>query len=101
MAGVLDVISLGPDQNAQEHFFHPEEMDHSQDGAGGVPLRNPDDLEAIYLRSRCGNYPLVRCYAGTRDLIRWAEMSVKLINNAWGAIPLCWYSVIDGRSKER
>jgi hypothetical protein len=97
-AGVLDIISLGPDQNAQEHFFHPEEMDHSQDGAGGVPLRSAADLEAIYSRSRCGNYPLVRCYAGTRDQIRWAEMSVATINNAWGAIPLCWYSVADGRS---
>jgi methylmalonyl-CoA mutase cobalamin-binding subunit len=99
MSGVLDVISVGPDQNAQEHFFHPEEMDHSQDGAGGVPLRTEDDLSSIYLRSRCGNYPLVRCYAGTRDLLRWAEMSVKTIKNAWGAIPLCWYSVIDGRSR--
>ncbi len=99
MAGVLDVLSIGPDQNAQEHFFHPEEMDHAQDGAGGVPLRKPEDLEAIYRRSRCGNHPLVRCYSGTRDLLRWAEMSVVTINNAWGAIPLCWYNVIDGRSK--
>ncbi|MCU0366457.1 MAG: cobalamin B12-binding domain-containing protein [Bacteroidales bacterium] len=99
MSGVLDVLSVGPDQNAQEHFFHPEEMDHSQDGAGGVPVRKPEDLEAIYHRSRCGNYPLVRCYAGTRDLLKWAEMSVTTINNAWAAIPLCWYSVIDGRSK--
>jgi hypothetical protein len=98
-AGVLDVLSIGPDQNAQEHFFHPEEMDHSQDGAGGVPLRKPEDLEAIYQSTRRGNYPLVRCYAGTRDLSRWAEMSVATINNAWAAIPLCWYSVIDGRSK--
>jgi methylmalonyl-CoA mutase cobalamin-binding subunit len=95
---VLDVISIGPDQNAQEHFFHPEEMDHSQDGAGGVPLRRAEDLESIFEASRCGNYPLVRCYAGTRDLMKWAEMSVKTINNAWAAIPLCWYSVIDGRS---
>jgi hypothetical protein len=98
-AGVLDVLSIGPDQNAQEHFFHPEEMDHSQDGAGGVPVRISADLEAIYKSTRRGNYPLVRCYAGTRDLKKWAEMSVTTINNAWGAIPLCWYSVIDGRSK--
>lgn len=97
-SGVLDVLSIGPDQNAQEHFFHPEEMDHSQDGAGGVPLRNPEDLEAIYKSTRRGNFPLVRCYSGTRDLMKWAEMSVKTINNAWAAIPLCWYSVIDGRS---
>jgi hypothetical protein len=98
-SGVLDVLSIGPDQNAQEHFFHPEEMDHTQDGAGGVPLRKAEDLEAIYMSSRYGNYPLVRCYAGTRDLLKWAEMSVRTINNAWAAIPLCWYSVIDGRSK--
>ncbi len=97
-ARVLDVISIGPDQNAQAHFFRPEEMDHAQDGAGGVPLRKPEDLEAIYRSSRCGNFPLVRCYSGTRDLIRWAEMSVRTIHNAWAAIPLCWYNVMDGRS---
>ena len=97
-SGVLDVLSIGPDQNAQEHFFNPGEMDHSQDGAGGVPVRKPEDLEAIYQCSRRGNFPLVRCYAGTRDLMKWAVMSVRTINNAWAAIPLCWYSLIDGRS---
>lgn len=97
-AGVLDVLSIGPDQNAQEFFFHPEKMERSHDGAGGVPVRKPEDLEAIYQSTRRGNYPLVRCYAGTRDLLKWAEMSVRTINNAWAAIPLCWYSVIDGRS---
>ncbi|MBN2408223.1 MAG: cobalamin B12-binding domain-containing protein [Candidatus Aminicenantes bacterium] len=95
---VMDVISIGPDQNAQEHFFHPEKMDHGQDGAGGVPIRKPEDLAAIYESSRCGNYPLVRCYSGTRDLLLWAEMSVRTIHNAWAAIPLCWYNVMDGRS---
>lgn len=98
-AGVLDVLSIGPDQNAQEHFFHPEEMDPAQDGAGGVPLRSPEDLGALYEATRCGNFPLLRCYSGTRDLLRWAEMSLETIRIAWGAIPLCWYSVMDGRSK--
>lgn len=98
-AQVLDVLSIGPDQNAQEHFFHPEEMDPQQNGAGGVPVRTPQDLAAIYNATRCGNYPLVRCYSGTRDLCQWAEMSINTIHNAWGAIPLCWYSAMDGRSK--
>jgi methylmalonyl-CoA mutase cobalamin-binding subunit len=97
-AEVLDVISIGPDQNAQEFFFHPELMDSRNDGAGGVPVRKPSDLEALYLNSRTGNHPLLRCYAGTRDLLKWAEMSVRTLHNAWAAIPLCWYSVIDGRS---
>lgn len=96
---VLDIISLGTDQNAQEFFFHPELMKPELDGAGGVPVRKPEDLKAIYEASRCGNYPLMRCYSGTNDLIKWAEMSVETINNAWAAIPLTWYSIMDGRSQ--
>ncbi len=97
-ARAVDVISIGPDQNAQEHFFRPEEMKPELSGAGGVPLRKPEDLRAIYEASRCGNYPLVRCYSGTRDLIRWAQVHVETIDNAWGAIPLCWYNTLDARS---
>ena len=37
-AGCLDVLSLGTDQNAQEHFFRPTEMDPTAHGAGGVPV---------------------------------------------------------------
>lgn len=95
----LDVISIGPDQNAQEFFFRPENMDHTQDGAGGVPLRKPEDLRRIYETSRCGNYPLLRIYGGTNDLRAWAEMSILELHNAWGAIPLYWYSILDGRSR--
>jgi methylmalonyl-CoA mutase cobalamin-binding subunit len=98
LSETVDVLSIGPDQNAQESFFRPEEMNEAQDGAGGVPLRKPEDLEAFYLATRCGNHPLVRCYSGTRDLIQWAEMSLKTIHIAWGAVPLCWYNRLDGRS---
>jgi len=97
-AKVLDVISLGTDQNAQEFFFTPELMRPELDGAGGVPVRSAEDLRKIYEASRTGNYPLMRCYSGTNNLIKWAEMSVETINNAWAAIPLTWYSVMDGRS---
>ncbi|KKM89611.1 hypothetical protein LCGC14_1246920, partial [marine sediment metagenome] len=98
LSETVDVISIGPDQNAQESFFRPDEIKKEQDGAGGVPLRKPEDLEATYKATRCGNYPLLRCYSGTRDLIKWAEMSHKTINIAWGAVPLCWYNKLDGRS---
>lgn len=97
-AGVVDVLSLGPDQNAQEYYFKTEKMKPDLDGAGGVPVRRREDLEAIYRATRCGNYPLVRCYSGTNDLIQWAELALKTLNNAWGAIPLTWYSEMDGRS---
>lgn len=97
-ARVLDVISVAPDQNAQECFFRPDEMDPALDGAGGAPIRCRDDLRALYEASRCGNYPLLRVYSGTRDLIKWAEMSAQTVRNAWAAIPLCWYTTLDGRS---
>ena len=58
-SGVVDVISLAPDQNAQESFFRPSEMDSSLDGAGGVAVRSEEDLRQIYAASRTGNYPLL------------------------------------------
>jgi methylmalonyl-CoA mutase cobalamin-binding subunit len=98
LEGTVDILSIAPDQNAQENFFRPEEMRGDLDGAGGVPLRDAEDLRRIYLTTRTGNHPLLRCYSGTRDLERWAEMLHGTINNAWGAIPLAWYSELDGRS---
>jgi hypothetical protein len=56
LSEVLDVISIGPDQNTQEYFFHPEKMDTGQDGAGGVPLRSERDFRDLYLATRRGNY---------------------------------------------
>lgn len=94
----IDIISIGPDQNAQEFFFRQNEMDKKQEGAGGVPLRNKNDLIKIFEASRCGNYPLVRCYSGTNDIIKWAEMLKVTINICFGAVPLFWYSQLDNRS---
>ncbi|MBO9371617.1 MAG: cobalamin-dependent protein, partial [Chloroflexi bacterium] len=96
-AGVLDVISLGIDQDAQENFFRPERQDPRRRGAGGVPVRTPDDYRALYQASRRGNYPLMRTYSGTDDFIRLAEMYVETIRIAWCAIPLFWFNRMDGR----
>ncbi len=96
-AGVLDVISLGIDQDAQENFFHPERQDPRRRGAGGVPVRTPEDYRALYRASRRGNYPLMRTYSGTDDFIRLAEMYVETIHIAWCAIPLFWFNRMDGR----
>ncbi|MGC8958822.1 MAG: cobalamin-dependent protein [Chloroflexia bacterium] len=96
-ARVLDVISLGTDQDAQENFFHPERQDPRRKGAGGVPVRTPDDYRALYAASRRGNYPLMRTYSGTDDFIRLAEMYVETIRIAWCAIPIFWFNRMDGR----
>jgi hypothetical protein len=96
-ARVLDVVSLGTDQDAQENFFHPERQDPRRRGAGGVPVRRADDFRALYAASRRGNYPLMRTYTGTDDFIPLAELYVDTIHNAWAAIPLFWFNQMDGR----
>ena len=96
-AKVLDVISIGPDQNTQQFFFSQDKLNKDLDGAGGVPLRSPDDFIELYKASRRGNYPLLRCYSGTADVFKFAEMLKDTIKNAWCAVPLCWYNVLDGR----
>ncbi len=100
-AKVIDIISIGPDQNFQEHFFSPKDMKKLEKGAGGVPIRSEDDLVRMYQASRQGNFPLLRCYSGTRNLLKMAELLNRTINNPWGATPLFWYSELDGRSSRR
>ncbi len=96
-AGVLDVVSLGIDQNTQQFFFHPEQRDPRLDGAGGVPVADEAQFEQLYAASRCGNMPLMRCYSGTAEVLRFAEVLQRSIHNAWCAVPLCWYNELDRR----
>jgi hypothetical protein len=96
-ARVLDLISIGPDQDAQANFFHPERQDPRRRGAGGVPVRTPGDYRALYAASRRGNFPLMRTYSGTDDFLELAEMYVDTIRNAWCAIPIFWFNQMDGR----
>ncbi len=98
LSKAIDVLSIGPDQNTQEFFFHPAKMRSDQDGAGGVPVRSEQDFIRLYQASRRGNYPLMRCYSGTNDILRLAQVLKDTINNAWCAIPLCWYNQLDNRS---
>ena len=96
-AQVLDIISLGIDQDAQANFFHPERQDPRRRGAGGVPVRSSADYRALYDASRCGNFPLLRAYSGADDFIRLAEMYVETIRIAFCAIPIFWFNQMDGR----
>lgn len=98
---VIDIISIAPDQNAQEFFFDQENMDNRLDGAGGVPLRCEADFQALYNAAQKGNYPLLRSYSGTKNIIPFAEVLNKNINNAWCAVPLFWYSELDKRSSRK
>jgi methylmalonyl-CoA mutase cobalamin-binding subunit len=94
---ILDVISLGADQDAQENFFRPMRQDPRGTGAGGVPFRAEDDLRQLYAASRRGNFPLMRSYSGTADHLEYADLLLRTINNAWCATSLFWFNAMDGR----
>lgn len=96
-ARVLDVVSLGIDQNTQQFFFHPDARDPAMDGAGGVPVHTADEFCQLKAASQRGNFPLVRCYSGTDDVIEMAGMLTETLDNAWCAVPLFWYNELDGR----
>jgi len=94
---VLDVVSIAPDQNTQANYFHPEEQVKELSGAGGVPLRSQEDFIQLHKARLCGNFPLLRIYAGTRDFIKLAKLYQNTIKNAWAAIPIFWFNQMDGR----
>ena len=94
---VLDVISIAPDQNTQENYFHPERQVDELSGAGGVPLKCREDFEKLHQARLTGNHPLLRIYAGTRDFIKLAKLYRNTINNAWAAIPIFWFNQMDKR----
>ncbi|GAB4311491.1 MAG: hypothetical protein Kow0069_11900 [Promethearchaeota archaeon] len=95
--GALDVISVAPDQDAQANWFHPEDQDSDAAGAGGVPIRTKEDLLALHEARLRGNHPLLRIYAGTRDLVPLAGLFRETLRNAWPAVPLFWFNQMDGR----
>ena len=96
----LDVISLGPDQDAQENLFRPDLQSPGRAGAGGVPVRSVEHLERLYAAAQRGNYPLMRSYSGTSDLLRYAELLTRTIHNAWCATSLFWFNAMDGRGPQ-
>jgi hypothetical protein len=98
---VLDVISLGIDQNTQQFYFDPARRDPRMDGAGGVPVKDDGQFKALKAASLCGNYPLMRCYSGTSDVLPFAGVLADSIDNAWCAVPLFWYNELDGRGTRK
>jgi methylmalonyl-CoA mutase cobalamin-binding subunit len=94
---VIDIVSLGIDQDAQENFYHPERQDPQRAGAGGVPVRSAEDYHRLYRASRRGNFPLMRVYSGTDDHLKLAQLYVETIQNAWCATSLFWFNQLDRR----
>ncbi len=100
-AGVLEIVSLAPDQTSQEllaKFIRGEEdPDRYLAGQGGAPIRSVEDLKRLKAATRRGNHPLTRIYTGTDELLELAKLWEEHLNIAFPAVPIFFYNELDGR----
>lgn len=100
-AGALEIVSLGPDQPSQAYlakFIRGEEdPDKYLRGQGGVPIRSKEDLIRLKEATRCGNYPTVRIYSGTDELLELAKVFEETLHMPFPAVPIFFYNKLDGR----
>ncbi len=100
-AGAFEIVSLAPDQTSQEllaKFIRGEE-DPSKylAGQGGAPIRTVEDLQRLKAASRRGNFPMMRIYTGTDELVALAHLWEEHLNSCFPAVPIFFYNVLDGR----
>ncbi|MCK4900309.1 MAG: hypothetical protein KAS38_16125, partial [Anaerolineales bacterium] len=100
-AGVLEIVSLAPDQTSQEllaKFIRGEE-DPSKylSGQGGAPIRTIEDLERFKSATQRGNFPMARIYTGTDELVDLAHLWEEHLNICFPAVPIFFYNELDGR----
>lgn len=100
-AGALEIISLAQDQVAQEMLVKfvrgEEDPEKHLKGQGGCPIRSVADLRRLKQTSQRGNFPTTRIYSGTDDFMGMAQLWEEHLNAAFPAVPLYFYSKLDGR----
>ncbi len=100
-AQCLEIVSLAPDQPAQEYLAKfvrgEEDPDKYLKGQGGVPIRSKEDLQRLKEATRRGNYPMTRIYSGTDELVELAKLYEGSFRMPFPAVPIFFYNEMDGR----
>jgi uncharacterized protein (TIGR01319 family) len=100
-AAAFEIVSLAPDQTSQEllaKFIRGEE-DPSRylAGQGGAPIRTIEDLKRLKAASQRGNFPMMRIYTGTDELVALAHLWDEHLKMCFAAVPIFFYNELDGR----
>jgi uncharacterized protein (TIGR01319 family) len=100
-AGCLEIVSLAPDQPAQEYLAKfvrgEEDPEKYLKGQGGVPIRTREDLRRLKEATQRGNYPMTRIYSGTDELVELAKLFESAFRMPFPAVPIFFYNELDGR----
>ncbi|MGD1995264.1 MAG: hypothetical protein PVH62_00675, partial [Anaerolineae bacterium] len=100
-AECLEIVSLAPDQPSQEYLAKfvrgEEDPDKYLRGQGGTPIRSKEDLRRLKEATQRGNYPMIRIYSGTDELVELAKLFEGTFNMPFPAVPIFFYNQLDGR----
>jgi len=100
-SGALEIVSLAPDQASQAFlakFVRGEEDPKKyRNGEGGAPIRSKEDLRKLKEATQCGNYPMIRIYSGTDELVEMAKIFEETLHMPFPAVPIFFYNRLDGR----
>lgn len=100
-SGALEIVSLAPDQASQAFLAKfvrgEEDPEKYRRGEGGAPVRSKEDLRRLKEATQCGNYPMIRIYSGTDELVELAKIFEETLHMPFPAVPIFFYNRLDGR----
>ncbi len=99
---LIDEISLGSSDLSQRYFDNEEmfnKLNNKGKNDGGVPYKTKDDLIRLFEATRRGNYPSIKPYAHVYKIKEFVDVCLEsgMLYGAHQAIPLFWFSELDGR----
>ncbi|MBQ9480052.1 MAG: hypothetical protein IJU71_10930, partial [Selenomonadaceae bacterium] len=96
--GAIDEWSIGSSDLSQRYYGQPQKFKELKND-GGVPYKDIHDLKMLADASRLGNFPSVKPYCHVRNIIPFIDdcLAVGMLRGAHQAIPLFWFSELDGR----
>lgn len=97
-ACVIDELSLGSSDLSQRYFGDPKAFEGVKND-GGVPYKTKDDLIALRNATMGGNYPSIKPYCHVNNITEFIDTCLEtgMLIGAHQAIPLFWFSELDGR----
>ena len=100
-SGALEIVSLAPDQACQAFLAKfvrgEEDPEKYRKGEGGAPIRSKEDLRRLKEATQRGNYPMIRIYSGTDELVELAKIFEETLHMPFPAVPIFFYNRLDGR----
>lgn len=97
-ARVIDELSLGSSDLSQRYFGDPKAFEGMKND-GGVPYKTKEDLVRLKEATLGGNFPSIKPYCHVNNILPFVDTCLEtgMLVGAHQAVPLFWFSELDGR----